>query len=174
MNKFGNEGPDRLREMAFELIAMADSLEKSNSSAFRFGRARPTDSEYMSKPHLAQQAEEEYRLRRARIPGLQEIILGEPAWDILLDLYVQQAKGRLVSISSACIASTAPMTTALRHLKLLESHGLVLSSRASHDDRVRMVELSPEGQNLMTGYLSRRAKVSKVASPSSQVDVLGH
>jgi hypothetical protein len=32
----------------------------------------------------------------------------DPAWDILLDLYVARADGRGISVSSACIASGAP------------------------------------------------------------------
>lgn len=161
MSVFGNEGSDRLREMGFQLIEMADALKKNNESAFRFSRTRPTDSDQLTQPHLTQQAEDEYRLRRARIPGLQDVILGEPAWDILLDLFVQQAKGRLVSVSSACIASSAPMTTALRYLKLLESNGLIVSSRVNHDDRIRMVELSASGREQMADYLSRRSRLAK-------------
>ena len=157
--------PEKLREMGSQLIEMAEALETTVESAFRFTRAHPSESVTMTKPHLAQQAEDEYRLRRIRIPGLEDTLLGEPAWDILLDLFIQQTKGRLVSASSACIASTAPMTTALRYLRLLEDNNLVVSSRASHDERMRMVELSQDGEKLMVDYLTRRAKLERGEAP---------
>lgn len=156
------EEAGRLRDMAAQLTEMAETIEKKSPSAFRFTRSRPTDSAYMATPLLVQQAEDEYRLRRTRIPGIQDAILGEPSWDILLDLFVQQAKGRQVSTTSACIASNAPMTTALRHLNILETHGLIQSSKINHDDRIRVVELSATARKLMTDYLVRRAKLSGI------------
>ncbi len=165
MTAASSVGAKRLRQMASELIDIATAIEKDEPSVFRFSRTRPSDSNAMLMPHLAQQADEEYRLRRDRLPTLANVLLGEPAWDILLDLFIQQTKGRHVSTTSACIASAAPMTTALRYLKLLESNGLIQSSRLNQDDRVRVVELSPQGLRVMTDYLARRSKVSGVSDP---------
>ena len=38
----------------------------------------------------------------------------DPVWDMLLDLYAAHHENRLVSVSSLCIASGVPATTALR------------------------------------------------------------
>ena len=38
-------------------------------------------------------------------------LFGEPAWDILLDLYIANVENKPVSVSSACIGSAAPPTT---------------------------------------------------------------
>ena len=59
-----------------------------------------------------------YRARRLRDDAFGPIAgqFREPTWDILLDLYLAAAKGRPVSVSSACIGSGAPQTTAIRHL----------------------------------------------------------
>lgn len=49
--------------------------------------------------------------------------LDEPAWLMLVDLIAND--DRLVSVTSACLASFAPPTTALRHIGVLEGMGLV-------------------------------------------------
>src|SRR3546814_1843272 len=46
----------------------------------------------------------------------------DPAWDMLLDLYLAAERNtRPVSISSLCIASAVPATTALRWIKTFRS-----------------------------------------------------
>jgi len=66
-----------------------------------------------------------YRSRQER-PGAEDSrLFGEPAWDMLLDLYVHQAKGLSTSITGACIGSHAPPTTALRYVELLHDQGWI-------------------------------------------------
>ncbi len=87
-----------------------------------------------------------YRARRLRDDAFGPIAgqFREPTWDILLDLYLAAAKGRPVSVSSACIGSGAPQTTAIRHLALLESAGLVVRSPNPMDNRAGIVTLTEE------------------------------
>lgn len=87
-----------------------------------------------------------YRARRLRDDAFGEIAgqFREPTWDILLDLYLAAAKGRPVSVSSACIGSGAPQTTAIRHLALLESAGLVVRSPNPMDNRAGIVTLTED------------------------------
>lgn len=156
----GHEHSQRLRELARELIETAEAIERSEQSVFRFRRTRPTDSATMLSPQLARQASAEYHSRRDREPDLPGALLGEPVWDILLDLYIQRAKGRLTSITSSCLASGAPSTTALRHLKLLEEHSLVEFVPHQGDNRVRLVDFTKRGYNIMSSYLQRRVKTA--------------
>lgn len=79
-------------------------------------------------------------------------IFGEPAWDMLLDLYIKQAEGKQISIKSASIGSCAPATTALRWLKILEEEELVVSVEDPTDQRRRFVQLTTEGYEVMTQY----------------------
>jgi DNA-binding MarR family transcriptional regulator len=87
-----------------------------------------------------------YRSRRLRddVFGPISEQFREPTWDILLDLYLAAAKGRPVSVSSACIGSGAPQTTAIRHLALLESAGLVIRTPNPMDNRAGIVTLTEE------------------------------
>lgn len=67
----------------------------------------------------------------------------EPQWRILLDL---AADGEC-DISSACIASGAAMTTALRHIQLLEAAGLVARHPDQFDRRRWWLSLTDEAVN---------------------------
>ena len=59
----------------------------------------------------------------------------DPAWDMLLELFVAHQGGRQVSVKSLCHASGVPATTALRHLSLLEKHGLITRDGDAQDNR---------------------------------------
>lgn len=100
-----------------------------------------------------------YDERRARAKQLKhKDIFGEPAWDMLLDLYIHQAQNEEVSVKSAAIGSAAPATTALRWLNVLETKGLVRSLDDPNDSRRRLVRLTAEGYEAMTRYLNEIAK----------------
>nr|WP_087574533.1 hypothetical protein [Sphingomonas sp. CDS-1] len=71
-------------------------------------------------------------------------LFGEPIWDMLLDLFAHANVRRKVSVSSLCIASAVPPTTALRHLKVMESHGMITRYADPQDSRRVFVEMSPE------------------------------
>lgn len=68
-----------------------------------------------------------YDLRRRRdmlfadFPGL----FGDPAWDMLLDLYIAEIDARPVTVAQACAASAVAASTALRCLMLLIEQGLI-------------------------------------------------
>lgn len=91
--------------------------------------------------------------RRAALFG--EGLFSDPAWDILLDLYVQRERGRWISVSSACLAAQAPQATALRHLNKLVDRGLVLREADTEDRRRTFVALSDEGSAKMAEYLAQ-------------------
>lgn len=66
-----------------------------------------------------------YAMRRKRVEYIPQEFLGEPGWDILLDLYIAYHECKTVSISSAQIAADVSGSTALRMLVKLENAGLV-------------------------------------------------
>jgi DNA-binding MarR family transcriptional regulator len=98
-----------------------------------------------------------YRERRARDLLLGTALFGEPAWDMLLELYIAKAEGRRVTTMSACMASGVPPTTALRWLMKLDEAGLVRRSHDSCDARLAMVDLTDEAASRMAELLNRLA-----------------
>lgn len=94
------------------------------------------------------------RIRQHRENALGADLFADPAWDILLDLFVQRVEGRATSSTSASIASRAPMTTALRYIALLCKRGLLVRQSADHDHRIHYVELSDEAYHRMIELLT--------------------
>jgi hypothetical protein len=82
--------------------------------------------------------------RRARTKILATDHFGEPAWDMILDLFIAARLKRHVSVWSACAAAQVPETTALRYLKRLVDQRVVLRTPDTEDKRRVNVTLSPE------------------------------
>jgi hypothetical protein len=87
-------------------------------------------------------------------------LFGEPAWDILLDLFAAKVDGTPVPVSSACVGSANPATTALRYLTSMEKLGLVERFPSPFDGRVANVTLTDSAMRQMVAYL-REIAVSR-------------
>jgi hypothetical protein len=77
----------------------------------------------------------------------------EPVWDICLDLFFSEMTGRRISISSACIASQVPPTTALRYISQMRKDGLITSHPDKLDKRRVYLRLSNQATKAMKEYL---------------------
>src|SRR3546814_1454123 len=83
--------------------------------------------------------------------SLDSELFGEPAWDMLLDLYAAALEGRRLSVSSSCLAAGVPPTTALRWQRLLVERELVERVPDLEDNKSE--EQTSELQSLMrTSY----------------------
>jgi DNA-binding transcriptional ArsR family regulator len=148
--------PRDMRNLATSLLQLADSLDQDWQgppvrSIFRWPNAKTRIER--NAVNLAMRAKVIYEYRRRRRGILPPELLGEPAWDMMLDLFMQYAGGAKVSVSSLCIASDAPPSTALRHIGLLEEGGLVIRSPSSSDKRMTFVELTDKAIVTMGSYL---------------------
>ena len=94
-----------------------------------------------------------YRFRRHREAEFGPNLFSDPAWDILLDLFIAGEEGKKVSVSSACIGSSSPATTALRHLSTLVGRDLVTRKANEGDSRFVWVELTPAGREKVMNVL---------------------
>ena len=97
------------------------------------------------------------RRRRAAVFGSDDVLFGEPAWDILLDLFMAWSDRRTVRIGDACIAAAVPKTTALRWLETLTERRLVERTSDRSDARSGIVCLTTRGIEVMTTYLGQLA-----------------
>lgn len=140
----------RLAVLGTQMLKLAGELSRHGAAAEGGDSARgelPADSAL-----LGLLAEDLYRDRRRRARHLPARMLGEPAWDILLDLYVAAGRGQAVSVSSACLAADAPASTALRWLQHLEGEGLVERLPDPTDARRHYVRLTERGMARMSAY----------------------
>jgi hypothetical protein len=102
-----------------------------------------------------ERAEALYELRRARslFFGANADLFCEPAWDMLLDIFIARERGTDLSVSDTCLGSGVPTTTALRWIAVLETRGLITKVRDSHDGRRFFVRLTPQAYETLRLYL---------------------
>lgn len=91
------------------------------------------------------------RQRRRREERFPSGLFADPAWDILLDLYICEAEARRVSVSDACRASAVPESTALRCIRSMIAHGLISREGSMSDRRVKYLVLA-DGAREMISY----------------------
>lgn len=91
---------------------------------------------------IAIKAEIQYRNQRAR--ALPSALLGEPAWDILLDLAAAKLENKRIQITAVGLNEGLPPTTALRWIGLLVDHDLIRRIPDDVDRRRTWLEITPE------------------------------
>lgn len=102
---------------------------------------------------LAAIARREFHNRRRRDSLIGHDLFAEPAWDMLLDLYIQHHRGQPVTVDRLCMSAGAASTTVLRWLGLLVERELVIRSSSAEKDGVIRVTLSARGIEEMERYL---------------------
>ncbi|MDE2403467.1 MAG: winged helix DNA-binding protein [Sphingomonadales bacterium] len=136
---------DRLAAIGHTLLALAHDLRAPGAGERAAGGG-------LQLGVIARRAYGDRR-RRAAVFG-DEALFGEPAWDVLLDLFVAAQEGKRVAVTSACIGAAVPATTALRWLAVLERKGLVRREADADDARRVFVRLSGEGFRRMAAYFA--------------------
>jgi DNA-binding MarR family transcriptional regulator len=139
----------------------ADAAPPTRCDSPRFAEALigapPVNIEFDTK--LLEVAEEIYKVRRKRDVQFEQLfgegLFCEPAWDVLLDLYINHGREKTISVSSACLASAAPTSTALRHVSELVRRRLVVRSPHPHDRRVFVLQMSQQAVTAMETLLSQ-------------------
>lgn len=143
----------RLIAAANELLAIAHELELSEGG--REHGAASTMHAVQDSPIWAEVARTTYRERRYRADIFKDpTLFGEPAWDILLDLFIAAKERKRLPVTSACIGAAVPATTALRWLTVLEEKGLIVRENDTADARRVFVRLSADGYEKMVAYFA--------------------
>lgn len=104
-----------------------------------------------------EEARHHYRFRRMRDQEFGPTLFGEPAWDLLLDLYIASSDPRLVSVISASMAASVSTRDTVRWLALLEEHGLVERFQSGEDASHAIITLSQSAFDQMTRLLLEHA-----------------
>ncbi|RDC60587.1 hypothetical protein HME9302_01799 [Alteripontixanthobacter maritimus] len=92
------------------------------------------------------------RQREARGKFFDAALFADPAWDMMLDLTAARAEHARVSITSLCIASGVPPTTALRWIATLTEAGLLERVEDPGDKRRAFMQLSDKAVDAMARY----------------------
>lgn len=141
-----------LRQLGERLILLSDAEGFEGALVDRHD-GQSSDPEEYDQTVLAQVARSLYKIRRSRSRVLPADLFAEPAWDMLLDLFVQRSNGRRVTVTSLCIASGVPPTTALRWISGLIESDLVTRVESERDRRKAYIVLTDRGFREMRSIL---------------------
>lgn len=163
----------RLTEQVSEMAARLDrivppaAMDEEGGSAFRLESPRPAfapasdadGSERLIRaarpplpdPRLIRRIIRQRQLRRRFFEG---DLFADPAWDMLLDLTAARAEHIRVSVTSLCIASAVPPTTALRWIGQLTDAGLFQRVEDEADRRRVFIALTDQAADAMARYFA--------------------
>jgi DNA-binding MarR family transcriptional regulator len=141
-----------LRDATRLLRTLVDTVERQTPS--------PRPAAFRDRNGFLECAREILRLRRSRTQYFGSAMFGEPGWDILLILYVEEGRNQL-HVSRLMAASGSPPTTGLRWLDYLESQQWVGRRKHPTDGRVELVELTDKGRGLLDSYFSETLTKAK-------------
>ena len=163
----------RLTEQVAEIAQQLDRLgappmltPEGEASAFRFESPRPaylgTDNDQSERlirtarpalpdPRLVRRIIRQRQLRARFFDG---DLFADPAWDMLLDLTAARAEHARVSVTSLCIASGVPPTTALRWIGQMIDAGLLERVEDETDRRRAFITLTDKAADTMARYFA--------------------
>ena len=159
----------RLTEQMTQIAERMDRLSPSTATAapareapaFRFDappaasaeaerlvqKARPS----LPDPRLVRKV---IRQRQMRARFFEADLFADPAWDMLLDLTAAKAEHARVSVTSLCIASGVPPTTALRWIGQMTEAGLLQRIEDETDRRRAFITLTDKAADAMSSYFA--------------------
>lgn len=134
------------------------------SPAFKFIAVRQrSDKTVMSEPkrHSPKSALPDPRLikrimemRALRASFFGADLFADPAWNMILDLAIARVEYRRISVSSLCIASDVPNTTALRWIGMLLDAQIFERFDDPQDKRRSFIALSDKGVAKVSSYFA--------------------
>lgn len=92
--------------------------------------------------------------RQARAKFFDPGLFADPAWDMLLDLTAAKGEKVQVSVTSLCIASGVPATTALRWIRQMSDAGLLERVEDVADRRRAFITLTQRASDAMARYFA--------------------
>jgi hypothetical protein len=148
------EDVERIRTEIMRILSQLD-LFKTDDIAFTDDNATHEDASSAIAPaqraqHYSSSAINRYLAgvsNRQKLSGPEEC-----GWIVMLDLYKNHGR-RSISVTSACIASMHPPTTALRWISQLVEKGLIERLNDENDARRVFVQLSQEGLVMVENWV---------------------
>jgi DNA-binding MarR family transcriptional regulator len=116
------------------------------------------------------------RARQKRATFFGSELFADPAWDIMLELFLGQLTQRKMAASDLSIATPVPMSTALRWVEKLAEGGWIRRRPDPSDYRRMFVELSAQGSAAMQAWIDelvesqpQRARDDRVSDLLSRI-----
>ena len=132
----------------------------------RSPRSRMARSEFTLRSEGAAQDEEDgaralrnaeavlrRRILRKQLIGHAELF-GEPAWDMLIDLFIHECRGEQLSMSSLCATAGIPTSSAMKLAQRLCEAGVLERTPDLFDGRRTLMKIAPEVAHRLRAYFA--------------------
>lgn len=160
---------DTIEALARQVENIAMELQKLGQvsgvgNGYRSGSEEGVPSSHAGLVNLIRKR----RLARADLFGPD--LFADPAWDMLLELYLAHIENRQISISGLCYGAGVPGTTALRWVNNLLREGLITRHKDMSDNRRVWLRLSEPAREKMERYVSETDRaIERLGSTHSNV-----
>lgn len=145
-----------MQDLGAKLSAIADEF---NSRATRLADQREAASgDVITIEALTEQARQLMAQRKLRRQYLPAELFHEPAWDMLIALFVAHDNDQPMNIKALVAMADAPVTTSQRWIEHLHKLRLIDRVIDPADRRRVEISLSNSGFEAVKGYLSAVAK----------------
>jgi len=130
-------------------------MHQTSSLDTRPAFAAPAPDPMEQRARARAGAERLYAERRCRDTLFPDALFGEPAWDLLLAMFIAREKGPAMILCKAYQAAGVSDTTGRRLLDRMEEAGLITRRRAPRSRKMRIVELTDLAIERLIDYLAR-------------------
>lgn len=140
-----------IKDLTAKLSAVAEEFTGRAEQVTHPGAGADGTRDQAGRLVLARLLLDQRRLRREHLP---EELFHEPAWDMLLSLYLAWHEGQTMNVKTLVGTTDAPVTTSQRWIDHLAKLGLVTRVVDPNDRRRIEVTLSGSGLQAIDGYLT--------------------
>jgi DNA-binding MarR family transcriptional regulator len=135
-----------VRALAHQLLTWADHLTDRTGAGPEPGREMSEEDRHDLILGLAEAVREGRRLRSAIFTG---IPLGNPNWDVMLDLFIQEMNGFRTSLDHLALTGDLPASIVYDSVDALARLGLIDRMADRFDGRVAWLSLTVKGRQGM-------------------------
>lgn len=159
-DKDNDNGPSRTISLsekdvraARRLLALLLGINETSHLAL-VAEPSPSLDASLSRESLVALAREDFARRARRVALFGSAMFGEPAWEMLIALYVLDTSGQRQTIGTLLQFSSTSPSTAKRWLDYLAVHNLIIRDEHPTDRRTAFIRLSPIGREKLDMYYS--------------------
>lgn len=157
-----SDGPEAKQDDSFQIVKLSQrDLQDASRLLSTIVTGVPQTGSVVFQPSspskhrdMVRRARRTFLNRKRRSELFESSLFGEPAWDMLLALYINEDAGPRSTIGRLIAFCGLSMTTGLRWLDALENNRLIERNTHPTDKRVVLISLSEEGRDALNAYFS--------------------